>query len=146
MLHVILDTAVTTPSQLERFLPQRVGLHADDYVAVVEEEDLPALLQMISPATGAEGSTVTYIPRSIITLPAPTTQPFAPGPKSPLSLYYPSNASTTQFWNPGGTSLIDLAIPRGVFLAPEDRASEYREQAQHNNRRVCTLAAGIPHP
>lgn len=105
-----------------------------EYVAVVEEQQLPALLKMISPATGGEGSPVSNIPQSIITLPATESVPFAPGPSNPLSSYYQQNES--QAWNPTGLDLVDLSLPCGVFLAPANLAQEYREQAQHNNRRV----------
>lgn len=107
-------------------------------MAVVEEQDLPALLRLIRTSTGSEGSAVSNIPQSVITLPAPTSRPFTPGPVNPLSMYYPPSA-TQIGWNPAGLDLIDLALPCGVFLAPDDLADGYRKQAQQNNRRVSAV-------
>lgn len=114
-------------------------------MAVVEERDLPALLRLIHTSTGSEGSSASNIPQSVITLPAPTSLPFAPAPINPLSMYYPP--SELQFmpaWNPSGLNLTDLALPCGVFLAPEDLADEYREHAQQNNRRVRAVPPSLP--
>eukprot|EP00892_Ulva_mutabilis_P006877 jgi/Ulvmu1/4561/UM002_0289.1 len=109
-----------------------------DYIAVVEEQDLPAMLELLAQSTDNQGSEIRNIPRSIITLPAPEDQAFMPGPKNPLLEYLATtndNFTVKQEWNPQGKELIDLNIPCGVFLSPAGRADEYRVQSQQNNRR-----------
>ena len=108
---------------------------------MVEERDLPEVLILLDRSTNDEGSNVSNIPSSIMTLPAPLDQAFMPGPKNPLLAYVAAtNASSTHVWHPQGTDLIDMNLPCGVFLVPERLVEEYRMQAQQNNRRVRILS------
>ena len=102
---------------------------------------MPNVLQLL--AGRDDNADVPSMPSAIITLPSSENISFTPAPKHPLMEYQPEDASGSakaHQWNPAGADLLDIAVPFGVFLAPNTceaaEASAIQKHASTNGAKV----------
>lgn len=112
---------------------------AGEYVAVLKEDTLPAVLRMLAVDRDTDG--VPSIPSSIIVLPSAENSSFSPAPVRPLVDFQPTSEAKTHSWNPRGAEVLDIAVPFGVFLAPREEAPVIEKHTKANGARVRALPA-----